>query len=67
VIEVAKKKPRAKPHGRPFPKGVSGNFKGRPTKFAEANKTFAERFIGEMFKEVDALIDGRRKWEGKRS
>ena len=58
MVEIAKRK-RTKPSGKPFPKGVSGNPNGRPTKAREAAKTFSECFIAAMNKEVDALVDGQ--------
>ena len=53
MLEVKRKR---KPGGRPYPKGVSGNPNGRPTKAREAAKTFSECFIKLMNKEVAAQV-----------
>jgi hypothetical protein len=57
IVTPLKKKPR----GKPFPKGVSPNPGGVPNekkRYANANKTFAEQFLKEMFREVEALENG---------
>jgi uncharacterized protein DUF5681 len=54
-VEVLEK-PKKKPRGKPFPKGLSGNpggkFQGRLTQMGDD-------FVRELFKPVDAQVNGK--------
>ena len=53
MVETTTKK-KLKPRGRPFPKGQSGNPKGRPL-----GEVVGNRFAQEMHKVVPAQIGGK--------
>ncbi len=53
------RKKSAKQRGKPFPKGVSGNPKGRPTKARDTVKSFNECFVEMLCKPVEALENGQ--------
>ena len=62
MIEFKRKIPRKlKKRGKPFAKGSDErrNVDGKPKKASEANFEFNQHFIGEMFREVQASIDGK--------